>query len=85
MNKLQLSMFLTNQLLVIKTGMELTRTAKQFRASFKKTMGLPRNASHQEVVIYIGGIYKQNGIFDEFLEKLKRHDMEYLIAEVTYI
>jgi hypothetical protein len=65
--------------------MELTRTAKQFRASFKKAMRLPRNASHQEVVIYIGVIYKQNGIFDEFLEKLKRHDMEHLIAEVTYI
>lgn len=85
MNKLQLSMFLTNQLLVIKTGMELTASAKKFRASFKLAMGLPKNASHKEVVFYIGHVYKDNGIFDEFVEKLKRHDMEYLLDEVQYV
>jgi hypothetical protein len=84
MNELQLSIFLTNQLLVLKTGMELTASAKQFRAEFKRTMGLPKNASHSEVVFYIGHIYKDNGIFDKFVEKLKRHKMEYLLGEVQY-
>jgi hypothetical protein len=84
MTKLQLDMFLTNQLLVLKTGMELTASAKKFRASFKRMMGIPRNASHKEVVFYIGHIYNDNGIFDEFVDKLKRHKMEHLLDEVTY-
>ena len=85
MTKLQLDVFLTNQLLVLKTGMELTRTAKQFRANFKRTMGLPKNASHKEVVFYIGHVYNDNGIFNEFVEKLTKHKMEHLLNEVQYV
>jgi hypothetical protein len=84
MNKLQLSMFLTNQILVLKTGMELTASAKKFRANFKRQMGLPKNASHKEVIFYIGHVYKDNGIFDEFVDKLTRHKMEHLLDEVIY-
>lgn len=84
MTKLQLDVFLSNQLLVLKTGMELTRNAKQFRANFKRAMGMPKNASHKEVIFYIGHVYKDNGIFDEFVEKLKKHKMEYLLDEVQY-
>ena len=84
MNKLQLDMFLVNQLLVLKTGMELTRNAKQFRASFKQQMGMSKNASHKEVVFYIGHIYKDNGIFDKFVETLTKHKMEHLLDEVQY-
>ena len=84
MTKLQLDVFLSNQLLVLKTGMELTRNAKQFRMNFKRQMGMSKNASHKEVIFYIGHVYKDNGIFDEFVEKLTKHKMEYLLDEVQY-
>ena len=84
MNKLQLHIFLVNQLLVLKTGMELTASAKQFRANFKRQMGLPKNASHKDVVFYIGHVYKDNGIFDEFVETLTKHKMSHLLDEVIY-
>lgn len=84
MTKLQLDVFLSNQLLVLKTGMELTRNAKQFRVNFKRVMGMSKNASHKEVIFYIGHVYKDNGIFDEFVEKLTKHKMEYLLDEVQY-
>jgi hypothetical protein len=84
MNKLQLHVFLVNQLLVIKTGMELTASAKQFRANFKRTMGLPKNTSHKEVVFYIGHVYKDNDIFTEFVETLTKHKMSHLLDEVQY-
>lgn len=82
MNKLQLSMFCTNQILVIKTGMELTAQAKTFRASFKKMMGLRANASHLEVLAVIKQIYSDNGILDEFIEKLKKHKVEHLLEQL---
>lgn len=82
MNKLQLSMLCSNQILVIKTGMELTAQAKTFRASFKKMVGLRANASHLEVLAVIKQIYDDNGIGDEFLEKIKRHKAEHLLAQI---
>lgn len=84
MNKLQLDMFLVNQLLVLKTGMELTRNAKQFRVNFKRQMGMSKNASHKEVIFYIGHVYKDNGIFNEFVETLTKHKMVHLLDEVQY-
>lgn len=84
MNKLQLDMFLVNQLLVLKTGMELTRNAKQFRMNFKRQMGMSKNASHKEVIFYIGHVYKDNGIFNEFVETLTKHKMSHLLDEVQY-
>jgi hypothetical protein len=84
MNELQLSMLLSNQLLLLKTGMELTRNAKQFRTYFKKQMGLKPNASHKEVIFYIGFVYKDNGIFDKFKDTLARHKMSHLLDEVQY-
>ena len=84
MTKLQLDVFLSNQLLVLKTGMELTRNAKAFRMNFKRAMGMSKNASHKEVIFYIGHVYKDNGIFNEFVEKLTKHKMEYLLDEVQY-
>ena len=84
MNKLQLSMLLINQILVLKTGMELTASAKNFRTEFKRQMGLNKNASHKEVIFYIGHVYKDNGIFDEFVETLTKHKMLHLLDEVQY-
>jgi hypothetical protein len=77
-------MLLSNQLLVLKTGMELTRNAKAFRMNFKRAMGMSKNASHKEVIFYIGHVYKDNGIFDKFVDKLKHHKMEHLLDEVIY-
>ena len=82
MNKLQLSMLCSNQILVIKTGMELTAQAKTFRASFKKMMGMRANASHLEVLAVIKQIYIDNGIESEFLEKIARHKAEYLLEQI---
>lgn len=84
MNELQLSMLLSNQLLVVKTGMELTASASKFRAFFKRQMGMPKNASHKDVIFTIGSVYHSNKMFDKFIDKLKRHDMEHLLDEVEY-
>jgi hypothetical protein len=83
MNKLQLSMFLSNQILVIKTGMELTRMAKVFRQQFKDMVGLPKRASHLQVLSAIRDIYIINGIEDEFIEKMKRHKAEDLLKALA--
>ena len=82
MNKLQLSMLCSNQILVIKTGMELTAQAKSFRASFKKMMGMRANASHLEVLAVIKQIYIDNGIENEFHEKIARHKAEHLLEQI---
>ena len=79
MNKLQLSMFLTNQIMVIKTGMELTRMAKVFRQQFKQMVGLPKSATHIQVLREIRNVYIINGIDDEFMEKIKKHKAEDLL------
>lgn len=82
MNKLQLSMLCSNQILVIKTGMELTAQAKSFRTSFKKMMGMRSNATHIEVLAVIKQIYDDNNIGDEFLDKIKRHKAEHLLEQL---
>lgn len=82
MNKLQLSMLCSNQILVIKTGMELTSQVKTFRASFKKMVGLRRNATHLEVLGAIKQVYEDNNILDEFLEKIKRLRAEDLLTQI---
>jgi hypothetical protein len=83
MNKLQLSMFLTNQILVIKTGMELTRTVVHFRQQFKQMVGLPKRASHLQVLAAIRDIYVVNGIEEEFIEKIKKHKAEHLLEALA--
>ena len=82
MNELQLSMFCTNQILVLKTGMELTAQAKRFRADFKKMVGLRANASHLDVVRVIKQIYIDNGIENEFVEKFKSLKAEHLLEQI---
>jgi len=83
MNKLQLSMFLSNQIMVIKHGMELTRTAVHFRQQFKEMVGLPKRASHLQVLGAIKDIYVANGIEEEFIEKIKRHKAEELLTALA--
>jgi hypothetical protein len=83
MNKLQLSMFLTNQILVIKHGMELTRTAVHFRQQFKELVGLPKRASHLQVLSAIRDVYITNGIEEEFIEKIKKHKAENLLTALA--
>ena len=82
MNKLQLSMFLSNQILVLKTGMELTRTVVHFRQQFKQMVGLPKRASHLQVLAAIRDIYVVNGIEEEFIEKIKKHKAEHLLESL---
>jgi|688.fasta_scaffold179663_1 hypothetical protein len=83
MNKLQLSMFLTNQILVIKSGMELTAQVKKFRVAFKEMVGLPKRASHLQVLGAIREVYIANGIEAEFIEKIKRHKAEHLLEALV--
>jgi hypothetical protein len=75
-------MFLSNQILVLKTGMELTAQAKRFRADFKKMVGLRANASHLDVVRVIKQIYIDNGIENEFVEKFKSLKAEHLLEQL---
>jgi hypothetical protein len=83
MNKLQLSMLLTNQILVIKTGMELTAQAKTFRQYFKELVGLPKRASHLQVLGAIRDIYITNGIEEEFKERIIKHKAEHLLEALA--
>ena len=83
MNKLQLSMFLTNQIMVIKHGMELTRTAVHFRQQFKQMVGLPKRATHLQVLAAIRDIYVANGIEEEFIEKIQKHKAENLLVALS--
>lgn len=83
MNKLQLSMLLTNQILVIKTGMELTAQAKTFRQYFKELVGLPKRASHLQVLGAIRDIYITNGIEEEFKERIIKHKVEHLLEALA--
>ena len=83
MNKLQLSMFLSNQILVIKHGMELTRTAVHFRQQFKEMVGLSKRATHLQVLGAIRDIYVANGIEEEFIEKIKKHKAEDLLTALA--
>jgi hypothetical protein len=83
MNKIQLSMLLTNQILVIKTGMELTAQAKSFRQYFKELVGLPKRASHLQVLGAIRDVYITNGIEEEFKEKIQRHKAEDLLLALA--
>ena len=72
LNLIQLYLLLQNQVLVIRTGMELTRQALPFRTGFKKAMGLSPRASHLEVLIAVGQVYKQNGMLEKFFEYINR-------------
>jgi hypothetical protein len=82
MTELQLSMFCTNQILVLKTGMELTAQAKRFRADFKKMVGLRANASHLDVLKVIKQIYDDNGMADKFLAKIETHKAQHLLEQL---
>ena len=62
--------------------MELTAHAKSFRASFKKMMGMRANASHLDVLAVIKQVYIDNGIYNEFLEKIQRHKAEDLMERI---
>ena len=75
MNKIQLFALMQNQVLEIKTGMKLARNVVGFRASFKRMVGLAKNASNLMVLQEIGRVYKENEIGDEFNEYMIKHEM----------
>ena len=65
--------------MVIKHGMELTRVAPQARQRFKVAVGLPKRATHLEVLAAIGTVYKQNNMEAKFWEDVKRNKGEGLL------
>jgi hypothetical protein len=73
-NKLQLFVFMQGQVMHVKSNgtMELTRMVKPFRTSFKKEIGLPRNATRLEVLMGIGFAYQQFKAVDEFFAYLNK-------------
>lgn len=72
MNKLQLFMLMQAQVLVIRTGMELTRMVKPFRTRFKQMVGLPARANNLEVLKMVGVQYINNGIGQEFWDYINK-------------
>ena len=70
MNELQLYILASNQVLVLKSGMELTRMAKVARQQFKQMVGLPKKATHLQVLFALGAVFAQNGKRDYFFEKM---------------
>jgi len=79
MNTIQLFILLQNQIMVIKHGMELTRVAPQARQRFKQLVGLPKKASHLQVLAAIGTVYKHNNMEAKFWEDVKRSRGEGLL------
>ena len=80
MNRLQISLLLSNQITQIKFGQDLARNASAFRNQFKKAVGLGRNATHLQVLIAIGQVYKDNKIEAEFHEKLAKFQVSHLVT-----
>ncbi len=74
MNKMQLMLLVSNQILVLKSNgqMELTRVAGAARTHFKKLVGLPKNATHLQVLFALGQAYKDNKLETEFFDLVKR-------------
>jgi hypothetical protein len=74
MNKIQLMLLVTNQVMEIKSGgrMQLTRVAPAARQQFKKMVGLKKNASHLEVLIALGQVYRDNNIEAEFFDLINK-------------
>lgn len=71
-NKLQLFMLMQNQVMEIRNGMSLTRMAKPFRTAFKEAVGLPKRATHLQVLMAVGDVYNQMGCIEEFYAYLNK-------------
>ena len=80
MTKLQLVLLVSNQIGVIKHGMELCRVSSQARQRFKQAVGLPSRASHVQVLFALGQVFKDNGMEQAFFEQVARHKAEDLIT-----
>lgn len=72
--KIQLVLLMHNQVMEIQTNgkMTLTRMAQPFRTAFKKAVGLPKNASHLDVLMAVGYVYNQFNCIEEFYEYLNK-------------
>ena len=82
---IQMFILMQNQVLVIRTGMETTRTAKSFRTAFKEAVGLPKKASHLQVLMAIGDVYYQMDNVQKFYEYVnKPHNLVNGQPLVTY-
>lgn len=73
-SKIQMFLLMQNQIMQIQTNgkMSLTRVAAHFRTVFKKAVGLPKNATHLQVLMAVGDVYQQMGIVNEFFEYLNK-------------
>lgn len=80
MNKLQLSLLISNQITQIKFGRDLAPNASAFRQTFKKAVGLPKGASHLDVLKALGQVYKDNQMEQEFFDKLAKFKVEHLVT-----
>ena len=75
MNGTQIFALMQNQVMEIKNGMSLTRHAKNFRVSYKRAVGLPKNASNLVVLQDIGRVYKDNNMSDKFNDYMIKFNM----------
>lgn len=80
MNRLQLSLLVSNEITQIKFGKNLASNASAFRQEFKKATGLPRNAKSIDVLFRLGLVYFDNNLEAEFLEKLNKFGVGDLIT-----
>lgn len=80
MNKLQLSLLISNQITQIKFGQDLARNASAFRQVFKKAVGLSPRASHLDVLKALGQVYKDNKIETEFFTTLAKFNVAHLVT-----
>lgn len=80
MNKLQLMLLVSNQVGVIKHGMELCRMSSSARQRFKKAVGLSPRASHIAVLFALGQTFKLNNMEAEFFSVIAKHNANDLIT-----
>ncbi len=85
MNRLQLSALMLNEITQIKFGHDMAPNVGGVRMAFKKAAGLNKNATHLEVLIALGLTYKENGMEQEFFDRLKKFKVDHLISPETLV
>jgi len=78
MNRLTLKMLLLDTIGKLKHGteMELTRNITQARVQFKKAVGLPKNASAEQLFNALCTVYIDNNLKDELNQTLQRFKLK---------
>jgi hypothetical protein len=75
MNALQLKALLLDTIMHIKHGSHLHPNYKVAKQTLCEIMGVSFKTTSKTLLIYIGGVYAENNLHDEFQQTLAKFDM----------